>query len=498
MENGFRLSQEQRLQQRLTPLQVRYVRMLEMSGPEFEEEIRNALDEMPALEAMPAEHQADPGDVISTTEDGAVFSESAGEMQMADYRSEDDIPDYLSRGMYGRSQALAEDYTEPVVADSGESLYDSLTAQLNDLAMTPDQRLIAGYIIGNLDDNGYLTRELRSLADDIAFSEGKDFTLGEIQEVWRKIRTLDPAGIGAVDLRDCLLLQLDRLPRSIAVVAAKEIVGDYFDLFAKKHFDRIATAMGISLEQLREGLEVIGRLNPKPGGTMEAASSSAAMVIPDFQVEALPDGTLTLTLLNRVPELRIEKSFAEDTPLPDASKRAAAAARVFLKQKRDEASDFIKIVGRRQETLFTVMSAILKCQREFFLTEDESRIKPMVLRELAAMTGLDLSVVSRATQGKYVMTSHGVYPLKMFFNERRRRDRQNPEGEETTADDDNTTHRIIAAIREIIAGEDKRSPLSDEQITRRLTDEGFDIARRTVAKYREKLGFPVGRLRRDI
>ena len=252
--------------------------------------------------------------------------------------------------------------------------------------------------------------------------------------------------------------------------------------------------MGIDDRQMREAVTVISRLNPKPASLLESTGGGSAMAVsPDFMVEADTEGSLTLTLLNRIPELSVEKTFAPDTPLPESSGRNEAAARMFLKQKRDEATDFIKIVGMRQQTLFTVMSAILDFQRPFFLTEDESKIRPMVLRELAAATGLDLSVVSRATQGKYVMTPHGIYPLKMFFNERRRKEEQPGD-----TDSDNTTPMIVAALKSIIETEDKLHPLSDEQITQRLTGQGFDIARRTVAKYREKLGFPVGRLRKTL
>lgn len=493
MDKGFQLSQEQKLQQRLAPLQVRYVRMLEMSGPEFEEEVRNAVDEMPALEATSPEASASDSDAV--TEDGSRFTESARDMQLADYRSEDDIPDYLRRQMYRGSQASPEDYYEPVVVAGDDSLLEFLTRQLDEQNVTADERLIAGYIIGNLDDNGYMTRDIVSVADDIAFNEGRDFPIETVRGVWDKVRGLDPAGIGAVDLRDCLLLQLKRLPRTVDNLAALEMVRDYFDLFAKKHFQRIASAMGIDDRQMKEAIAVVGRLNPKPASLLDSTGGGAARaIVPDFLVEADTEGTLTLTLLNRIPELSVEKSFAADAPLPEASPRSTAAARLFLKQKRDEAADFIKIVGMRQQTLFTVMSAILKFQRQFFLTEDEAQIRPMVLRELAAETGLDLSVVSRATQGKYVMTPHGIYPLKMFFNERRKKD----DTAETTDDNDNTTPRIVAALKKIIEEEDKSRPMSDEQITRKLTDMGFDIARRTVAKYREKLGFPVGRLRKNL
>lgn len=492
MDKSFQLTQEQKLQQRLTPLQVRYVRMLEMSGPEFEEEVRNAVDEMPALEAGAGdESQADVDN--SVTEDGSRFTESANDMQLADYGSEDDIPDYLRRQMFRSSQGSPEDYYEPVVTAGEDSLLDFLTKQLEEHDITDEERLVAQYIIGNLDDNGYLTRDILALADDIAFSEGRDISIETVRRVWGIVRELDPPGIGAVDLRDCLVLQLKRLPRTVDNLAALEIVRDYFDLFAKKHFQKIASAMGIDDRQMKDALAVIGRLNPKPASLLESTGGGSAMAVtPDFLVEADTEGNLSLTLLNRIPELSVEKSFAVDTLLPQASTRSMNAARMFLKQKRDEANDFIKIVGMRQKTLFMVMSAILKFQRQFFLTEDESRIKPMVLRELAAATGLDLSVVSRATQGKYVMTQHGIYPLKMFFNERRRKEVNEQD------DTDNTTPKIIAALKAVIEDEDKLHPLSDEQITAKLTAQGFDIARRTVAKYREKLGFPVGRLRKSL
>lgn len=485
-----RLSQEQRLQQRLTPLQVRYVRMLEMSVPEFEQEIKNALDEMPALESSEVTDSAE--QLLGRTEDGGDFNESGNDMQIADYRSEDDIPDYLRRDMYRNSQALPADYYEPTVAATGETAIESLTRQLSELDLSEDRKLIARYIIGNLDNNGYMTRSAEAIADDIAFAEGQDYPVALIRQVAETVRSLDPPGIGAFDLRDCLMLQLKRLPRTVENLTALEIVKNYFDLFSKRHFDRIASAAGISQESLRDALEVISKLNPKPAGIIDSASTPAETIIPDFQVEADHDGTLTLTLPNRIPELRIEESFADD-PRPSTAaglSRSDRDARTFIRQKREEAADFIHIVGMRQQTLFTVMSAILHFQRPFFLSEDESKIKPMVLRELADYTGLDISVISRATQGKYVATRHGVYPLKMFFNERIHKD-------DSDTETDNTYAAISAEIKEIIASEDKKHPLSDLQITARLAEKGYDIARRTVAKYRERLGLPVGRLRKD-
>lgn len=486
MDKGFKLTQEQKLQQRLTPLQVRYVRMLEMNGPEFEEEVSKALDEMPALEARDPAEDAAP---LQTTEDGERFDESAGEMQLADYRSEDDVPDYLRRHSRGNA---AEEWTEPVIPSYGDTLIEYLMRQLAELDLTADGRLIAEYIIGDLDDNGYLTGTLQSIADNISINEGKDFSPELIREVFEQVRTLDPAGIAAVDLRDCLLLQLRRLPKSRPVEVATEIIRDYFDIFSKKHFKRIASHLGLDDATLADAISVISKLNPKPASLIESAGDRAEAVIPDFAVDVDPDDNITVTLLNKVPELQIEKTFAPDTPLPQSSEAASGAARRFLRQRRDEAADYIRIVALRQQTLFKVMSAIAKFQRPFFLTEDESQIRPMVLRELAQATGLNLSVVSRACRRKYVMTPHGIYPLKMFFNERRTKE------ESADSDELNTTPKIVAAIRSSIASEDKLHPLSDEQITRQLQAQGFNIARRTVAKYREKLGFPVGRLRKNL
>lgn len=490
-----KLATEQKLQQRLTPLQVQFVRMLEMPEAEAEEEVRRALEEMPALEAVDAdEHRLPEG------EEGEYTQESAHEMQLGDYSSPDDVPDAMlsdSRALGGRDLSSPADYSalpEPSTGfgDEATTLYDSLNAQLAQLeGITPEDLTIGRYIIGNLDANGYMVRDLNALVDDIAIAEGVDVTSQRVEEIYALVRTLDPAGVGAVDLRDCLLLQLKRLPRSAATVTATEIVSHYFDLFSKKHFDRIRAALGISAENLKDALTVITRLNPKPGAQLGGggiAGDTARHIIPDFVVEADENNSrLTLTMPSRIPELRVERSFSEENEVPAASGRHAQDARLFIRKNREDASNFIRIVSMRRETLYRVMSAILKLQRDFFLTGDESLVRPMVLRDVAALTGYDLSAISRATQGKYVATSTGLYPLKFFFNERTK-----------DAPDAATSRGVEARIREIIAREDKSSPLSDEQITALLNEGGAGIARRTVAKYRERLGFPVARLRREI
>ena len=499
MEKALSLSTEIKQQQRLTPLQVQFVRMLEMTGPEMEDEVQRALDEMPALEAADNDAESSP----HATEDGEIFTESDRDMQRADFRSEDDMPDYLEpsapAATSGMSDYMLGDaprarqnfenavYMEPAAPSAGETLIDALSAQLSELPLDEEDTRIARYIIGSIDDNGYMTRRETSLADDLAINEGIDATPQQISRIWDTVRTMDPPGVGATDLRDCLLLQLKRLPRSAESVTAREIIDKYFDLFTKKHFDRIASAMGITRENLGEALAVISRLNPKPGSALASSGleERSRHISPDFAVEADAGGNLTLTLLNRIPELRVEATFANDSMVPEGNDKRLEEARIFLRRKRDDARNFIKIVSLRQETLFNVMSAIVKLQHKFFITEEDEDIRPMVLRDIAALTGYNLSVISRATQGKYVATLRGIYPLKKFFNEKLRDD-----------NDTVTSNRIIAEIRNAIADEDPAHPLSDREITDRLAGAGFDIARRTVAKYRENLGFPVARLRK--
>ncbi len=500
MGKSLSLATEIKQQQRLTPLQVQFVRMLEMTGPEAEDEVQRALDEMPALEA--AENERDTAAAV--TEDGGVFTESDRDMQRADFLSEDDIPDYLEprtapAAMPGggeyifdtatapRRNTIDSEYLEPIVAAPAETLLDSLESQLAELPLSPDDERTARYIIGSIDDNGYMSRPLQAIADDLAINEGIDIDNERLTELWEAIRAMEPAGVGATDLRDCLILQLRRLPRSAESLTALEAVEKHFDLFTKKHFDKIASALGISRDDMQNALSVIARLNPKPGSALASSvlEERSRHITPDFSVEADANGKLTLTLLSRIPELRVEATFASDDTLPAGNDKRLEEARLFIRRKRDDARNFIKIVNLRQETLFRVMSAIVKLQHDFFMTEEDEDIRPMVLRDIASLTGYNLSVISRATQGKYVATLRGIYPLKKFFNEKVRDDNDNV-----------TANRIIAEIKNAISAEDVRKPLSDREITARLADAGFDIARRTVAKYRESLGIPVARLRK--
>lgn len=482
MEEALRLSTEQKLQQRLTPLQVQFVKMLEMTGPEIEEEVQRVLDDNPALEQLDYDENGN-----NLTEDSSeTFNESAEDVQLADYRDEDDIPSYR---LEARNHSADDKYIEPIIVDWGETLIDSLNNQLMEYDLNDIELSVAKYIIGNIDDNGYLTRDISSITDDLAFNVGIDLNSSQVKRIFEIIRNLDPAGIGAIDLRDCLLLQLKRKENSPIVNIATDIIENYFDLFSKKHYDRMKSLLGINADQLKDAMSLITSLNPKPGSIITGgATDRTRHIIPDFNVEVDSDnGNITLTLLNRIPELQIESTFSESAcEMPSNATRSQREAATFIKQKRDEANGFIRILKMRQETLYRVMEAIVKLQRDFFLTDDESRIKPMILKDIAAITGHDLSVISRATAGKYVMTQRGIYPLKLFFNERPK------------DDEDTSSHEIIAALKEIILNENKSKPLSDETITSLLSKKGYDIARRTVAKYREKLGIPVARLRKEL
>lgn len=479
MEESLNLTLAQRQQTTLAPMQLQFVRMLEMNGAEAEEEVRRALDENPALEAVDNDNS---GNEAAADSD---FNESAEQLQMADYGSEDDIPSYR---LNTANRSADDRHYEPLAVNGGDSLYEYLMRQLSeDSSITDRQMDIARVVVGNIDNNGYLERTTHALVDDLAIQESIDADENEVRAVIDRVRALEPAGICAIDLRDSLLLQLHRRNASASVILATEIVRDYFDLFSLMHFDRIASLTGADNEQLKAAMEVIRSLNPKPGSIISGDDDDRTRHIsPDFLVEADGD-RLSLTILSHIPSLQIEQSFAPDNEITQVKKTAAGeAANAFIRQKRYEAATFIKVVEMRQATLMRVMSAIMQWQRDFFLTDDILRLRPMVLKDISAITGDDLSVISRATTGKYVATRQGVYAVKTLFNERRKEN------------DEISSQVVIDRLRAIIDSEDKSKPLSDAAITTRLQDEGFDIARRTVAKYREKIGIPVGRLRRKL
>ena len=477
MENSQNLSLSQRQQQTLAPLQLQYVKALEMTAPEFDDEVRRELDDNPALEAVDEDSPAE-------TES---FGESAEELQSADYSDPDEMPQYL---LEAHNWSADGEMREHVAVIGGESLLESLQRQLNEMrGISDDERRIAGFIIGNIDDNGYLTRSPAALANDISIACNADVTTRQVNKVLKKVQLLDPPGIGAVDLRDTMLIQLRRRnDGSAAFRYAIAIVKDYFDLLSKMHLNRLRSSMWIPRDMLDAAMKIIRTLDPKPGAQVGGGEDARTRhITPDFYVEVDADDNITLSLGGNVPMLRVEESFTVD-PEPTAKNgrltRMEEAARAFVRQKRDEANLFINAARMRRETLRRVMTAIVGIQREFFLTDDPMKLKPMVLKDVSAVTGDDLSVISRATSGKYVATRQGVYPLKYFFNEHRK------DGE------DSSSYHVMEIIRSMIEKEDKTAPLSDDALADELKKRGFKVARRTVAKYRERLALPVARLRR--
>ena len=464
-----------------------------MNRVEMEDEVRHEVLDNPAIQVSDNDESGQHDDFNESgndNEDDGSANEIKPDPDMRDNDDDDDNDDIPAYRL-NISNHSADDKAYEPVATSENSLIDYLTEQINEQNLTENQRKIADYIIGNIDSNGYLTRSVSAISDDLIFQTDLNVSEDEISTVLQMIRDLDPAGVGAVDLRDCLLLQLERLSGSADNMAAYDIIDKYFVEFSKKHYDKIISAMKISAEDFRRTLDIIRALNPKPGSLYGSADNAKAQhIIPDFSVEIDGD-TITLTLLNNIPDLQIEESFQamyDSLSTKKPRNRNEEEANRFVKDKYESASAFIAMLRQRQTTLFNTMRAIVDRQKDFFLTEDESSLRPMVLKDIAADTGYDISVISRATSGKYVMTQGGIYPLKFFFNEGMRRD----------SGEDVSTREIQSSLKQLIEKEDKNKPYSDEQLCALLKEKGYEIARRTIAKYRERLGFPVARLRKEL
>lgn len=471
---SLRQVQQQALQQRLNIQNVALGRLLEMNMVQFEDEVRRELDDNPALELKNSE----------TDKETDNFNETPEQLQLADYADTDDIPYYKLEALNHEAGGTAFDPAS-VMPDDSDSVLDILLRRLsNETELQPNELNVARYIIGNLDSNGYLTRSLEDIADDMAVNEGIEVSRNMLIKAFEAVRALEPAGIGAIDLRDCLLLQLERLEHIPEVLTAILIIKDNFELFAKKHYDRLGNAVGASASDLEKALRLIQSLNPKPAASLAGTPDSSPHIIPDFILDY--DATtelFTVSLSGRQPDLGIEDSFSATH---QAGGRGSSDADAFIKKKRDEATSFIKLAAMRGATLLAIAKTIVSKQSAFFASGDPAEIRPMILKDISAVTGLDISIISRAVAGKYILTPHGVYPLKYLFNER------------SSASSDTSSLEILEAIKKLINSEDKSSPLTDQELTEKLQASGYDIARRTVAKYRERLGYPVGRLRKQF
>lgn len=479
---------QQKLQQKLSPQQIQLIRMLELPAIELEERVKHELEDNPALEE--GKEVADDFEKADGDEraDDLNTADADTDLSLGDYLTEDDIPDYKLRELSERAEKK-----EDIPFAVGQSLNESLLQQLGLRDLPPKEMKVAEYIIGNIDDDGYLRRDLSSIADDLIFQAGQEVNEQEIQDVLTVIQDFEPAGVGARNLQECLLIQLDKKERTPAIALAIQILTDYFEEFTRKHYDKILKALNIDEETLKKAIREITVLNPKPGGSWGSSLEVAmGQIVPDFIVEA-NNGELTLTMNNRgIPDMRINREYAEmfqDYTGNKANQTAKMRDAVqFVKQKLDAAQWFIDAVKQRQETLLRTMEAIILLQRDFFLTGDESTLRPMILKDVAERAGYDISTISRVSNSKYVQTNFGIYPLKYFFSE----SMQTDSGEEIS------TREVKKIMREHIESEDKHKPLTDEELASILKEKGYVIARRTVAKYREQLGIPVARLRKEI
>lgn len=478
---------QQKLQQKLSPQQIQLIKLLELPAIELEERVKHELEENPALEegAEPADDN-DVNDDIGSEELASADSEL--EISLGDYLTEDDIPDYKLREMRERTEQK-----EDIPFSVSQSLNESLLQQLG-LRELPEVKMkIAEYIIGNIDDDGYLRRDLGAIADDLVFQEGVEAEEEDVVELLSVIQDFEPVGVGARTLQECLLLQLEKKEPTAVTGLAIQVLKDYFEEFTRKHYDKILKGLSIDEDTLKKIFHEITLLNPKPGsmlgGAMETAMSS---IIPDFLVEAV-GGELFLSMNNRgIPEMRVNREYTElfqDYVSNKANQTSDMREAVqFVKQKLDSAQWFIEAIKQRNNTLRRTMETIMDLQYDFFLTGDEASLRPMILKDVAEKAGYDISTISRVSNSKYVQTNFGIYPLKYFFSE----SMQTDSGEEIS------TREVKKIMKEHIEAENKRKPLTDEEITKILQDNGYVIARRTVAKYREQMDIPVARLRKEI
>lgn len=480
------LQLQQRLQQRLTPQQILQIKLLEYTSLELEEKILQELEENPALEegAELLDHDSD-SDSLDDFDEGSDYQE---DMSFGDYINEDEIPSYKLAEKQNK-----EDHTENFFVGDRESFHELLIQQLHLRELTEMQFKVGEYIIGNLDSDGYLRRDLHAISDDLLFQTNLEITVEELSEILEVIQDFDPAGVGAENLLQCLQIQLSRKVSTPSILLAIKILNEFFDEFTKKHYDKIIFQLKISEEELKAAIQEITLLNPKPGNSVSDGNRvEVYQIIPDFIVETT-DAIISISLNNKnIPALHVSRNYAEMMQDYSANKanrsKQNKAAVQFVKQKLDSAKWYIDALKQRQNTLMVTMEAIVQLQRNFFLTGDESDFRPMILKDVAQKTGLDISTISRVSNSKYVQTNYGVYALKYFFSD----------GMQTDSGEEVSTREIKSILKEAIEAEDKHKPLPDEKLCDILNEKGYPIARRTVAKYRENMGLPVARLRREV
>ena len=474
-----------KLSQKLSPQQIQLMKLIQLPTLAFEQRVKQEYEENPALDTgkEKEEHEdefknetdVDERDVIET------------DFDVDDYLSDDEIPNYRLKA----NNYSADDEEKNAPYASGTSFSQYLKTQLQTYTFKADQEDIAFFLVGSVDDSGYIRRSLIDIVDDLAFTQNIFTDEASVEKVLKIVQSLDPPGVGARDLRECLLIQLKRKTQTESVSLALRIIEEAFEKFSKKHYDKLTQKFNISEEKLKQAIEEIEHLNPKPGASYSGGSKSVEHVIPDFAIH-IKNGELELTLNGRnAPEMHISRDYSNMLKgYKEAKKKTKEQkeAVFFIKQKLDSAKWFIDAIKQRQETLYSTMYAIMMHQEDYFLTGDERNLKPMILKDIAEKIDMDISTVSRVANSKYVETPYGTFLIKSFFSE----SMKNEEGEDVS------TREIKKILEMTIEAEDKKKPFTDAKLAELLKEKGYPIARRTIAKYREQLDFPVARLRKEI
>ncbi|PIB32907.1 RNA polymerase sigma-54 factor [Gaetbulibacter sp. 5U11] len=478
-----------KLSQKLSPQQIQLMKLIQLPTQAFEQRLKQELEENPALEGGKEDNSDELDDDLDNSQDDYNDNETidTGDINVDDYLSDDEVPDYRT----SVNNYSADDEEKSVPYAAGTSFTQHLINQLNTYRLSDDERDIAEFLVGSVDESGYIRRELSDIVDDLAFTQSVYTDEDKVKKVLRIVHQLDPAGVGARNLQECLSIQLHRKEKQPDIVLAADIIDNAFDQFTKKHYKKLMQKFDISELQLKDAIHEIERLNPKPGGSYAGNNRIVEHVVPDFAIKIV-DGELELTLNGRnAPELHVSREYSNMMKGYKESKdksKSQKDAVMFIKQKLDAAKWFIDAIKQRQQTLFVTMSSIMHYQKEYFLTGDERNLKPMILKDIADEIEMDVSTVSRVANSKYVDTPYGTKLIKEFFSE----SMTNDQGEEVS------TREIKKILETVIEEESKKKPLTDEALAKILKEKGYPIARRTVAKYREQLDIPVARLRKKI
>jgi RNA polymerase sigma-54 factor len=480
-----------KLSQKLSPQQIQLMKLIQLPTQAFEQRLLEEMNENPALEAGKEEEEYAKDEFETEDYDDYDDAESeridAEEINIDDYLSNDETPDYKTQtNNYSDDD---EDHDAPFAAPI--SFHQDLINQLNTFILNEDDREIAEFLVGSIDDMGYIRRSISDIVDDLAFTQAVYTDEKTVERLLHVIHELEPSGVGARDLQECLLLQLKHKTPTEYVELATDIIENQFDAFTKKHYDKLLQKYNVSNEQLKKAVHEIEKLNPKPGGSFTGNNKITENVVPDFAIRIV-EGKLELSLNGRnAPSLHVSRDYQEMLQTYKVSKDKSnqqKEAVQFIKQKLDSAKWFIDAIRQRQETLFVTMNAIMQYQEEFFLEGDETKLKPMILKDIADMVGLDISTISRVANSKYVETPYGTKLIKEFFSEAMKND----QGEDVS------TLEIKKILQNVIEEEDKHKPLPDDQLAEILKEKGYPIARRTIAKYREQLDIPVARMRKKM